>query len=360
MHITIDLRMLRSSGIGVYLQNVIPRILRTRKSDEFCLLVRQGEELTDMRLAKSKIQKIEFRSFIYSLGQQWELWRKIPGHTNLFWAPHYDIPVFHRGKLLVTVHDVFHLAMPFLAGGFHRRLYARFMFKRMVRQAAAICAISEFTKYELMRLTGAREDKIQVIPLGVDASWLRLTKKKNPHPRRFLLFVGNIKPHKNLKRLLEAFDRIRHRIPHDLILVGQKEGFLTGDREVQAMAGRFGGRVSFTGYVPEHVLKQYFLHAECLVFPSIYEGFGLPVVEAMACGCPVVASKAASIPEIGADAVCYFDPYHPEDMADKILQVVQKPGLRNELRRKGFRRFRDFSWEKTAVKTSHLMDSLLA
>ncbi len=191
---------------------------------------------------------------------------------------------------------------------------------------------------------------------GVDASWFAVELSQRPHPKPYFLCVGNIKPHKNLKRLLEAFGAIRGQISHDLLLVGRKEGFLTGDREVQESAARFGDRVQFTGEVPLDRLRQYFAHAEALVFPSLYEGFGMPPLEAMALGCPTVVSSAASIPEVCGEATLYFDPFDTKDMALKMLRLVREKDLRAELVAKGKIRAKAFSWETCAGQTSGLLD----
>jgi glycosyltransferase involved in cell wall biosynthesis len=360
MKITIDIRMLYASGVGIYIQNLVPRILKLRAGDQFCLLGK-AEEGKDLEWTiNPAVQWVDCHSPIYSLSQQWELKVKIPKDTDLLWIPHYDIPLFYKRKMLVTVHDLFHLAMPRFVGGIFRRLYAQFMFGQVVRKASAISVISEFTKRELIRFTGVNPGKIQVIPLGVDPFWFELKREEEPNPRPFLLYVGNIKPHKNLARLLEAFELLKDKVPHDLILVGQKEGFITGDIEVQRRAESFDGRVKFTGRVSQEELKGYYTRAEALVFPSLYEGFGLPPLEAMASRCPVAASNAASIPEVCSNAVLYFDPYNPGDMAEKTLRLIREKKLRDELVQKGLERAKKFSWDECASQTSALIDKIAA
>jgi glycosyltransferase involved in cell wall biosynthesis len=356
MRIAIDVRMLHSSGIGVYIQNLVPRVIRLREKDYFTLLGKASDRDDPAWKGLPAHQWVGCESPIYTLRQQWELKRKIPGDTELLWVPHYDIPVFFKGKMLVTVHDLFHLAMAGFAGGPLKQFYARWMFKQVAKKASAIAAISQFTKDEWTKWVGAGESKVQVIHNGVDPSWFAIKKSERPYPGPYFLYVGNIKPHKNLKRLLEAFHSLEDQVPHSLLLVGRKEGFLTGDREVQAMAARFGNRVHFTGEVPLDPLRQYFAHAEALVFPSLYEGFGMPPLEAMAAGCPLVVSRAASIPEVCGEAALYFDPLDPEDMALKMLRMVREEGLRGELVVKGKARAMGFSWEKCADQTSRLLD----
>lgn len=360
MRITIDVRMLRSSGIGVYLQNLVPRLMRLRAQDRFCLMGKPEDRKDPVWAGLSGFQWVNCHSPIYSLGQQWEFHQKTPGDTDLFWSPHYDTALWRPGRLLVTVHDLFHLAMPEFVEGFHKRLYARWMFEAVAKKAEGILVISEFTRVELARFVKVPETKVQVVPNGVDESWFTPVAGSSPHPKPFFLYVGNIKPHKNLRRLLEAFGTIKDQLPHDLLLLGQREGFLSGDEEVQRQAEAFGGRVRFTGVIPLGELQRHFAHATALVFPSLYEGFGLPPLEAMACGCPVAASTAASIPEVCGGAVLYFDPRDVEGMADRMRSLAQDQALRSELIQKGKMRAQAFSWDTCASGTNVFMDRLMA
>jgi glycosyltransferase involved in cell wall biosynthesis len=327
--------------------------------DTFFLLGRPGDRNDPVLQGIRNLIWIDVNSPIYSLSQRFEFKSKVPGDLDLFWSPHFDCAAFWPRKVLVTVHDLYHLALPEFVGGPHKRLYARWMFDRVASEAAGILVISEFTKKELYRLTKVSPEKVQVIPNGLDPFWSEPTSTLSPHPKPYFLFVGNIKPHKNLGRLVEAFGKISKSIPHDLVLVGQKEGFLTGDPGVQKKAVSLGGRVSFTGTIPRDLLKAYYHHAEALVFPSLYEGFGMPPLEAMGCGCPVMASTAASIPEVCGEAALYFDPLDTSGLGEKLLRVIRDGPLRQNLIEKGRSRIKGFSWDKTAEKTVGLVDELI-
>jgi glycosyltransferase involved in cell wall biosynthesis len=346
-NITIDIRMIDSSGIGTYIQNLVPKIIEKNADVHFHLLGRRAKVQECIR-EYPNITIIDFDFPIYSVQEQLKLLKGIPKDTDLLWSPHYNIPVFYRGKQIVTVHDVFHLAMPEYVGGFHKKLYAKFLFGRVGEKCSKIIAVSEFTRKEIVRLVGINEEKINVIHNSVASRWFEITKGKSPHNKPYILFVGNVKPHKNLISLLRTFNQIKNDIFHDIVIVGKKEGFITGDRYVMETAESLGNRVFFTGLVSQDKLEQYFINAEIFVFPSLYEGFGLPPLEAMACGCPVISSNAASLPEVCGDAVLYIDPHSPEDIAEKIRQVLSDDSLRNELKRKGLERAREFSWEKCA------------
>jgi glycosyltransferase involved in cell wall biosynthesis len=360
MKIAVDVRMMNFSGIGSYIRHLVPLVIQSSPKTEFYLLGRPQEMNQCKGFAKSsRVQWIETTSPIFTISEQFELSRKIPKDTDLFWSPNYNFPVLWRGKLLVTVHDVFHLVMGKGINSVPKWFYARLMFNRLIRRADALLCVSQFTKSELVRLTGALPSKIKAIYNGVDGSWFKIKRRKNPHPLPYLLFVGNIKPHKNLGALLEAFTRLKDKIPHDLVLVGQREGFITGDKSVLEKAKSMKGRVYFTGIVNETLLGQYYAFADMLVFPSLYEGFGLPPLEAMACGCPTAVSQAGSLPEVCGQATEYFDPKNTDNMAVKILKVLQNKRLREKLIKEGIKQARQFTWNECVKQTCQVIDSLL-
>jgi len=168
-----------------------------------------------------------------------------------------------------------------------------------------------------------------------------IEKKEKPSSRPYLLYVGNIKPHKNLSRLLEAFGLLRDKISHDLVLVGKKEGFITGDPEVTGAARKFGDRVRFTGMVGEDELKQYYAHAEALAFPSFTRD-SAAALGSHGVRLPVAASAAASIPEVLFGCGSIFRPLDVSDIAQKIFRLIRDSKLRRELAKKGFARVREF------------------
>jgi glycosyltransferase involved in cell wall biosynthesis len=279
--------------------------------------------------------------------QSWWLGRNLS--ASLLWVPHYNIPLGWRGRLFVTIHDVAHLALPEFRGNFVKRSYAEILMRHIRRRAIGIAFDSEFTRQEFDRLVGPPRGRSSVIPLGVDPVWLLATSDK-PASRPYLIFLGNIKPNKNLVRLLEAFGRLVDQIPHDLVLVGQRDGFLSGDDRAVEFAAKLGERVRFTNKVADEEVRQYVAGADLLVMPSIYEGFGLPVLEAMACGCPVLASRVASLPEVGGDAVAYCDPYDVSDIAQNMGSLLSDPSKRLEMSRLGRLQARRFDWDIVAAK----------
>lgn len=357
--ITVDLRMLDASGIGTYLRNVVPGLIGSLKDARVALLG-DVDRLNRHAWAHSPhVRLIACRSPIYSISEQWALARAIPAETRLFWAPHYNIPVFYRGRLLVTVHDVLHLARPEYARGMHKRLYVKGMFASIRRRAGHVLCPSEFTRQEYLRVVGPGHQRIHVTPLGVDPAWFCSERPQGDEGTPFLLYVGNIKAHKNLGLLLRAFELVAGRIPHDLILVGKNRDFRTGDDSSLEMIGRSGARVRATGCLDDGQVRRYVSRCDALIMPSLYEGFGLPPLEAMACGRPVIVSRAASLPEVCGDAALYFDPNDPAELADQIVRLTSDAGLRRELQHRGIRRAEHFSWDRTVRATCRVLHSAL-
>lgn len=348
----IDARMVNSSGIGRYLRGILSQI----DFHNYILFLNKEVKYSDF-LSKSDIEQysVEIKSGIYSIQEQFEIAYKIPKQTNVFWSPHYNIPALWGGHIISTVHDVAHLALTDIFGSMTKQAYAKLMFQMVAKRTSKIICVSEFTKKELQKHTGVNEDKIEVIYNGLDPIWEKVKKEIMPNDKPYLLYVGNIKPHKNLKTLIKAYSKINDKIPHDLVLVGEREGFITGDDEVAQLVHKSEGRIKFTGFVDEDTLKQYYAHAETFIFPSFYEGFGYPPLEAMACGAPVIASNAASIPEVCGDAAEYFNPSSIDELISQMEKVLFAEELKKEMIAKGRLQVKKFSLAETAKKTQNLL-----
>lgn len=358
--LTIDARMIKASGIGAYIKNLVPQIIDKVSNSNVNLLGNYQELKQFDWIINKHVKVMNCDKPVFSIVGQFEIIKKIPKGTSLFWSPNFVIPIFYKGKLLVTVHDVFHLAMP---NYLNKTIYisARVLYNILRYRAEKIICVSRFTAKELTRLTKIPEEKIVVIYNGVDNSCFNIQPKKNPHNKPYLLYVGNVKPHKNLFALLKAFSMLKDRIDHDLVIAGKREGFLTPENNLENAINSYDlhKRVHFSGYIEDDLLKQYYAFADALVFPSLYEGFGLPPLEAMACGCPAVVSNAASLPEVCGDAALYFNPYKPEDIADKIFLLLNNDNLRVDLAKKGKEHARQFNWERTAQETFRVIEGLL-
>lgn len=349
--VVVDARMLRFSGIGVYVNNVL-RAFRALNIPFSFAANQWTEELDGMA------PDYDFRARVYSIKEQLAFNRLGISAENIWWSPHYNVPVLHRGRLVTTIHDLAHLALPQFFGAWKKQMYSKLMFEAAARKSHSIICVSQFTADELLRRTSADPRKVHVIHNGLDEKWFDTERGERPSARPYLLCVGNVKPHKNFQRVIQAFAKIQARHDVDLMLVGRKEGFLAGDSAVLDLAGVPEGRLQFTGHVSDSLLRSYYAHAEALVFPSLYEGFGMPPLEAMASGCPVVASNAASIPEVCGEAVIYCDPHSVDDIADKIKLVLDLKGNeRLTLLENARTHAARFSWKRCARETWEILQN---
>jgi glycosyltransferase involved in cell wall biosynthesis len=345
----IDVRMVGSPGVGTYLRHLVPLIVAARPTWRFTLF---GETQTIGQLGWLEHDNVAARELaapIYSVSEQIALLRAGNRGFDAFWSPHYNVPIVAPAPLLVTVHDVIHLARPEFTRQFAKHAYARMMFERVRRRAAAIVTVSEFTKQEFLRLVGESRAPMTVARNGVDRTWF---VKRPVEPawqgRPYLLSVGSMKPHKNLPALINAFASIRHLVPHELLLVGRWKDMRTLDSRVPAVAAEVGDRVRHLGEVSEPELRALVAGAAVFVHPSLYEGFGLPPLEAMAAGVPCIVARAASMPEVCGDAAVYCDPRDPGDIARRLYEVLTDDALRADLSQRGPQRAKDFDWRRSA------------
>jgi glycosyltransferase involved in cell wall biosynthesis len=281
-------------------------------------------------------------------------------HIDLVHSLGYVGPLWPGCRSVVTVPDLNYLAfgrtMPV-----PKRMALGFFVRQAVRRSDHVITISKFARGEIERTFGPMAQRLTVTHLAphpglaarpaTAAAEAGLAVLAITHP--FIVAFSSVSPHKNIPRLIEAFKlaRARFGLPHQLVLVGHHPG---------ASGAGDGSSVLFTGYLEEANLAKVLSGADLLVFPSTYEGFGLPVLEAMAAGLPVACSDRASLPEVAAEAAAFFDPDSVEDMAQRIAQVALDPALRNELRQKGYENVKRFSWQLTAQQTLRVYQTVLA
>ena len=355
--LTVDLRMYRHSGIGRYLRNLVPPLLPLLHCDSVRVL--GTRELFSEEPWLTQVELFETAVAIYSPAEQALPFTAAFRDTDLLWVPHYNAPLAYRGRLALTIHDIAPIALPETFSSALKRRFARLLIQRGVAHASAILTDSDFTAQEMIQRLGVPAGKITVAHLGLEDSWpadARAHREKDCVP--YLLYVGNVKPNKNLSTLLKAFTQVQDRIPHRLLLAGRIRGFGTGDEAVIRAAESFGDRVRFTGEISDSVLISLYRGATALVLPSLYEGFGLPLLEAMQLGCPVLASTAGSLPEIGGDAALYFDPRDPASLAARLLEI-QDGTVIETLREAGYARITQFSYAKCAARTAEVLNRLL-
>jgi glycosyltransferase involved in cell wall biosynthesis len=344
--------MLRHAGIGTYIRNIVPRVMQAKPEWRFSLIVGSGADASWPGTGDPEIIRCDAN--IYTIREQLEVAAQIPRGVDLFWCPHYNIPLLTRAPLAVTVHDVCHLAMPELYGGVLRQVYARTMFTAVRRRAKLVMFDSEFTRQEFNRLVGEPTHS-DIVHLGVGDEWFTATPGAPLHERPYFLFVGSTKPHKNLGRLLDALEQIVDHLPHDLLIVGNEAKQRMIDEAALAQAERLKHRVHLVQGPDDSTLKRYMAQATALVLPSLYEGFGLPALEAMATGTPAIVARAASLPEVCEDAAEYCDPCDPTDIARAMRAVAEDPALSARLRAGGLSRARELSWDVAAARASALL-----
>ncbi len=257
---------------------------------------------------------------------------------------------------VVTIHDLAFLRFPEQVTAKRYRYLSRTV-RSSVKRATGVLAVSEGTKRDIVDLLGVEPGKIVVTPLGVDERFRRIDDAALTHfreqagiERPFVLFVGTLEPRKNLPRLVEAFTLIAKDVPHDLVVIGP-EGWLTSEIHESSARLLDRGRIQFRGFVPDGQLPAWYSASDLFAYPSLYEGFGLPALEAMACGAPVLTSSVSSMPEVVGDAGLTVDPLDSQAISDGMLKVLSEPGLREDLRRRGPERAKRFTWHRTAELT---------
>ena len=353
--------MATDGGIGTYLQGVIPLMATSRPQWTFTLLGDRSEMRALGWEALENARLLDCHAPIFSMKEQIEVPLRCPRDADLFWSPYYNIPLFLSGRpLVVTIHDVCHIALPELMGGPARRAYAKWLLGEAHRRARRVLFDSEFTRREAGRLLGNHATKTTVVHLAVDDDWSRARDEfpRPPIPQPYFVYVGNLKRHKNIPLLLRAFARIRDRIPHRLVLIGRRHG-LRADPAIPVELSRLGDRVIVAGEVTRASVRQYVAHAEALVTTSLYEGFGLPPLEAMAAGCPCIVSSAGSLPEVCGDAALYCDPHDESSVADRLLEVAQDSALRAGLIARGRARAAQFNWNRSVAATVEALEGAL-
>ncbi len=264
-----------------------------------------------------------------------------------------------RVSQVTVVHDLLPLFFPIEYP--RQQYYFRSLVPRVLRESRIVVADSESTRRDVITSYGIPPEKVRVIYPGYDPATYWVNGSSHPAGSRgdsYLLYVGNLLPHKNLLSLLDALAILRRRRPAHLIIRG--DGQPAYARAVRARVETLGltNLVTFQGYAGPHELRDLYTQAACLVLPSLHEGFGLPVLEAMACGTPVITSSSSSLPEVGGDAAVQVDPHDAIELSDAMYRVLANASLREDLRRRGLKWVQGFSWRRTAEQMSRLLDEV--
>ncbi len=367
MRITIDARMIENSGIGRYIKNLLVRLPELEPSCTFTAIVNSNGLLP--HASGGPVVKVLDRPIpIYTLSEQLFL----PFETNrarpdLIHYPSFNMPLINTRPVVVTIHDLVYYLFEDACPGRLAHLYARTFFRIVTRAACRIIAISNHTKEDIVKHLGISPEKIDVTPMGVDDTYrpvedeefLKTVRERYSIKAPFVLYVGTHHPRKNLLRLVHAFSRVKAAEDMNLVITGKVEKRRSLLYNTVKELG-LEERVVFTGYVPERDLPALYTMAELFVFPSLYEGFGIPPIEAMACATPVVSSNTTSLPEVVGDAAVTVDPLDVDAIAGAMERVLSSRDLKDELVEKGLRRAALFRWEDTARKTIEVYKKVLA
>jgi len=361
VRIGIDARKLHDFGIGTYIRNLLRHLARIDRETEFVVFCRPGDAAQISTLGEN-FRGVPETAGNYSISEQLRLPMAARREgVALFHAPHYVLPPLLGCKSVVTIHDCIHLMFPQYLPNRMALAYASTSIRLAARRATRVLTVSESSKRDILRFVPVPPEKIDVIynaydeRFGIEPAEEEVVRVRERYQLtdEFVLYAGNVKPHKNLERLIEAFDLVRRRgLPHlKLVLIGDDISRYTALRRA-VHRHQLHKYVRFLGYMPEETLAVMYRLAAVFVFPSLYEGFGLPPIEAMASGTPVVTSNVSSLPEVAGDAALLVDPYDPAAIADGIDRVLRDESLRRDLRVKGLARAKQFSWE-SSVRRVH-------
>lgn len=360
LKLLIDARKIGDAGIGTYLSQLVPRVME-RFAQESCRLWVSEPGLSWFAGLQhrwgDRIQGELLPARPLSLGEQRVL-RQHLGPDTLLWATSLSHPLFYSGPMVATVHDVAQLALPMaMAGGRFTQLAAKVYLESLRRSAQELLFISQFTQSEFSHWVGSPRQPVTVTPLGVDAAWFD-ARGAGPRPQAqpYFISVSSVRPHKNFGFLVRAFAAVADRLPHQLVIVGESQGLRTVDAGLAAQVEALGGRVRFLGRIPDADLRSWVAHADAMVFPSLYEGFGLPPVEAMAAGCPVLSSTAGALQEVCGEAALYFNPQDLPSLQSALLAyAASSPEQRQTRVALGLSRARQYDWERTADATAAVL-----
>ncbi len=365
MKIAIDLRSAegKKAGKGFYTYHLCKNILKLDKETEF-ILYGENPDFSEWQGANVKVKRILARGLLWHVKTFFDLLKEKP---DIFFAPtSFIIPAFlpKKIKTVVTVHDLVSILFP--STHLKKAVFIeKLLLSRIVKKSIKLCSVSENTKNDILKTFNCDKDKISVVYCGVSDKYKRLgdeeiekLKKASIAPKKFFLSVSTIEPRKNYVNLVRAFSIFLKTNPDfELVIVGQK-GWQYEQVFSEVEKSNISDKVKFPDYIPENGLLNLYNLATAFVFPSFYEGFGIPPLEAMSCGCPVIASNRSSIPEVVGNAGLIVDPDSPGDIAEKMKMVAFNEALANELREKGFERTKAFNWEDSAKKMISIFKSI--
>ncbi len=380
MKIGIDARFFGSigKGLGRYTQKLIENLEKISAQggpnsgwdNQYYIFLRK-ENWNEYQPQRVNFLKVLADVPWYGFREQFQLPKLLEKFDlDLVHFPHFNVPLFYKGKFVVTIHDLilFHYPTkrasslsPFLY--FFKKIAHRLVIRNAVKKSEKIFAVSQYTKDDIKKYFGASQGKIEVTYEAIDpvrkiaSDSVGKILKKYGIIKPYILYVGNAYPHKNLERLVLVFREIAKKHPHlHLVFVGKEDYFYK--RLKKYVSQNFAKNVIFADYIPDEHLTPVYQEALLYVFPSLYEGFGLPPLEAMAENIPVASSSGSCLPEILGNAAIYFDPKAMSEMAETIKRAITDKELRQNLVQKGKEQIKKYSWEKMTRKTLEIYSNI--
>lgn len=368
MKIGIDARLYSQTGVGRYLQNLLRELPYIDKHNDYYIFLRK-EEFDIFQTANNRWHKvildIQWHTFKEQFCVPYEMFKYRLDVTHF---PYFNVPFFYPGKYLLTLHDLIidHFdtgrasTLPPFYFKFKRFVY-KYNLRRSIDKASYITVISKTTKNEVIDHYGVSTDKVSITYDALDSTFLQrknTQKKENYYNFKYILYVGNAYPHKNLELLVKSFQLIRKKHRVKLVLAGNDQYFFPRLKKLVDNLD-LSDDIVFFGLANDENLINLYSFAECLVFPSLMEGFGLPNFEALACNCLPVVSDIEVFRELWGDYLTYFDPNNYQDMSEKIIEVLELKATDYSGKIDTARKILDrFSWRKTAQITLNLYESI--
>lgn len=353
-------------GLGRYTQEIVDGMIAVDAENEFVIFLAR-DNFDEFQCNTPNVRKVLADVRWYTLAEQVKMPLLIKKERiDLMHFPHFNVPLFCPVAFVVTIHDLILTKFPTARAStlspwlyWFKNLAYRFVIRNAVRKAKKVITVSQFTKDDLIKNFGVKENKIVVTYLGIKD--VILSEKDNFEPgilnkynikEPFLLYVGNAYPHKNLESLIKVFSKIREtKNDLQLVFVGKEDYFYDRLKIFAQQYDVDGQNIIFAGFVPDNDLAYLYHRALLYVFPSKYEGFGLPPLEAMAQGCPVISSNKSCLPEILGAAAAYFSPDDEREMLKKILALVDNESVKEDLIAKGKEQIKKYNWDKCVGQT---------